>query len=156
MGLAAALGLGGLAPGRLLAQRPSGAQLEWRVDATAARTPSVQLGAGANVTAGLYARLAALVAAGAAHRDGVTHLAVRGDATARFHFDPFREGRRGLYGLGGVSLLYDPFESWRPRVHVGIGVEGSARGGRVIAAELTLGGGVRLGAVMRRARALGR
>ncbi len=142
--------------GTIQAQRPSGVQGEWRLDATAARTPSLQLGAGANVTAGLYTRLAALLSAGAAHRNGVTHLALRADATARFHFDPFREGRRGLYGLGGVSLLHDPFEAWRPRVHVGVGVEGRPRGRHVMAAELALGGGVRLGVAVRRTRPLGR
>lgn len=152
----AAILLLGAAPHALQAQRPSGWQGEWRVDATAARTPSLQLGAGANVPAGLYARLAGALSAGPARRGGVTHLAWRADATARFHFDPFREGRRGVYGLGGVSLLHDPFEAWRPRVHAGVGVEGPRRGRHVVAAELTLGGGVRLGVVVRRARALGR
>lgn len=145
-----------LAPRAVAAQRPTGVQGEWRVDATAERTPTLQLGAGANVPAGLYARLAGTLAAGPARRDGVTHLAWRADASARFHFDPFREGRGGLYALGGMSLLHDPVERWRPRVHVGVGVEGPLRGRHVLAAELTLGGGLRASAVLRRARTLGR
>jgi hypothetical protein len=138
------------------AQRPTGRQFEGRLDAIAAHTPSLQGGGGFNIPAGLYVRLGATVAGGLSHRDGVTHAAARGDVIARFLLDPYREFPLGLYGLGGVSVMYDPFEQWRPRVVVGLGIESRARHGRTVAAELALGGGVRLGVVVRRARRLGR
>lgn len=138
------------------AQAPRGAQVEGRLDAIAARTPTLQAGVGGNVPAGLYVRLAATAAAGLAVRDGATRGAARADLAARFHLDPFRESRFGLYGLAGLSAMGDGFEGWRPRVLVGLGLESRPRGGRVLAGELALGGGVRAAVVLRRARARGR
>jgi hypothetical protein len=109
-----------------------------------------------NVPIGLYVRLESTLAGGLATRDGITRGAARGDAVARFVLDPLRETRRGLYGIGGVSLMYDGFERWRPRLVAGIGLEGRERHGRVMALELALGGGARLGFVVRRARPRGR
>lgn len=139
-----------------LAQRPTGRQLELRADLIAARTTSAQVGVGVNVPAGLYVRVGATAAVGAAHRFGELRTAARGDLVARFLFDPFREVPLGLYGMGGVSAMYDPFERWRPRVVVGMGVEGRVRGRRVLAGEIALGGGVRASLVVRRARTSGR
>jgi len=138
------------------AQRPAGVQWEGRVDAIGARTPALQLGVGANVAAGLYVRVGGGLAAGLAYRDREARGAARADVTARFHLDPFRESRIGLYGLGGVSAMYDGFEHWRPRVVAGLGVESRARKRTLLAAELSLGGGVRAAFVLRRARGFGR
>ena len=138
------------------AQRPSGAQGELRLDVIAASTPSVQIGAGVNVPAGLYVRLGGTVAAGFANRDGTTHGAARGEVIARFLLDPFAESPHALYGLGGISAMVDPFEQWRPRVVVGLGIESRVRNRRAVAAELSLGGGVRLGFAIRRGRTFGR
>lgn len=140
----------------LAAQRPTGRQFEGRVDLVAADTPSLQLGLGLNVPAGIHVRVAAIVAGGVAHRDDVTHGAARADLVARFLLDPYREFPLGLYGLAGLSAMHDPFERWRPRVMVGVGVESRVRSGRAIAAELSLGGGVRMGVAVRRARRSGR
>lgn len=140
----------------LLAQRPVGRQFEGRVDLIAADTPSLQAGLGLNIPAGIYVRMGATIAGGVAHRDAVTHGAARGDVVARFLLDPYREFPLGLYGLGGLSAMYDPFEGWRPRVVAGVGLESRVRRGRAIAAELALGGGVRLGVAVRRARRSGR
>ncbi len=145
-----------LAPVCASAQRPTGIQYEARLDAIAARTPSLQLGGGLNVPAALYVRLGATVAGGIAHRDGVTHGAARGEVIARFLLDPFAEFPLALYGLGGLSAMVDPFEHTRPRVVVGLGIESRVRNRRAIAAELSLGGGIRLGAVVRRGRRFGR
>ncbi len=139
-----------------LAQRPGGRQLEGRVDLIAADTPSLQAGLGLNIPVGIYVRVGATIAGGVAHRDAVTHGAARGDVVARFLLDPYREFPLGLYGLGGLSAMYDPFEGWRPRVVVGLGLESRVRRGRAIAAEVALGGGVRFGVAVRRARRTGR
>lgn len=140
----------------VLAQRPVGRQLEGRVDLIAADTPALQVGIGLNIPAGIYVRMGATIAGGVAHRDVVTHGAARGDIVARFLLDPYREFPLALYGLGGLSAMYDPFEGWRPRVVVGVGLESRVRRGRAIAAEMALGGGVRLGVAVRRARRSGR
>ncbi|HEX4934802.1 MAG TPA: hypothetical protein VFV33_16545 [Gemmatimonadaceae bacterium] len=152
----AAAALGAIAPRRAAAQRPSGRQFEARLDAIAASTPALQLGAGVNIPAGLYVRLGATAAGGLAHRDGVTHGSARAEVIARFLLDPFNEFPLALYGLGGLSAMVDPFEEWRPRVVVGLGLESRVRNRRAIAAELSVGGGVRIGAVIRRGRRLGR
>jgi len=143
-------------PCRSGAQRPAGTQVEGRVDAIAATTPSLQLGAGFNVPAGLYVRLGTSVAAGVAHRNGVTHAAGRGEAVARFLLDPYAEYPLALYGVAGISIMHDPFEHTRPRVLVGVGIESRVRDRRAVAAEVALGGGVRVGLAIRRGRRTGR
>lgn len=136
----------------LSAQRLAGPQPELRLDAIGSRAATVQLGAGANIPAGLYARIGVTGAIGRAWRGGEGHAAGRIDLTTRFLFDPFREARYGLYGIGGVSAMYDGVEQWRSRVVVGLGVEGRPSHGLVGALELALGGGVRAGLVVRRPR----
>ncbi len=138
------------------AQRPTGAQVGVRLDAIGSRAATAQGGFTVNAVAGLYIRLEGTVAGGWAWHHGSTYGAFRTDAAARFALDPFRESKHAFYGLGGLSLMYDGLERWRPRLLAGFGIEGPARHGRVIAAELALGGGARLGIVVRRARASGR
>ncbi|MCC6928021.1 MAG: hypothetical protein IT359_03410 [Gemmatimonadaceae bacterium] len=145
-----------LFPALAHAQRPTGTQFEARLDAIAARTPSLQLGGGFNVPAGLYVRIGGTVAGGIARRNGVTHGAARADVIARFLLDPFAESPIALYGLGGLSAMVDPFEHARPRVVVGLGIESRVRNRRALAAELALGGGVRIAGVIRRGRRAGR
>lgn len=135
---------------------PTGMQWELRLEGIAARTSALQGALAANAPAGRYVRLGALAAAGGAWRDGAQRASARVEGIARFLLDPFRESRLGLYGLGGVSLMYDGFEHSRPNVVVGVGVESTPRHGRLIAAELALGGGVRVALVVRRARRSGR
>ena len=143
-------------PARGRAQLPAGPQVEGRIDAITATTPSLQGGVAVNVPAGLYARLGATLAGGVAWRDGASRGAARADLFARFLLDPFRQSPLGFYGVGGLSAMYDGFESWRPRVLAGIGVESRIRHGRAFGAELALGGGVRLAVFVRSARASGR
>lgn len=146
-----------VAPQHLDAQRVgpprvAGAQPEVRVDALGARAPTLEFGVGANVPAGLYVRLGLLAAGGSAWRRGSSRSAARVDATTRFLLDPFRESRVGLYGVGGVSAMYDGFEKWRARLLVGFGLEGPASHGRISSLEVALGGGLRVGLVVRRSR----
>ena len=138
------------------AQRAVGSQPEFRADVITSRDPTLQIGGGINVPAGIYARVGATVAGGVAVRDRSVRGAARLDAHARFLLDPFGEYPVGVYGMGGISVMYDGFERWRPLVTVGLGLESRARRGHTTAFEIALGGGVRLGVVMRRARATGR
>ncbi|MDP1859369.1 MAG: hypothetical protein Q8K82_11885 [Gemmatimonadaceae bacterium] len=138
------------------AQRAVGSQPEFRADVITSRDPTLQIGGGINVPAGIYARVGLTVAGGVAVRDRSVRSAARLDAHGRFLLDPFREYPVGVYGMGGISVMYDGFERWRPLVTVGLGLESRARRGHTTAFELALGGGVRVGVVMRRARATGR
>ncbi|MEP7382602.1 MAG: hypothetical protein ABI910_13005 [Gemmatimonadota bacterium] len=140
----------------LISLAPSGAQVEVRVDVIGARTTALQAGFALNVPAGRYVRLGGTLAAGTAWHDTRQRASARADGIARFLLDPFRESSLGLYGIGGLSVLYDRFEQTRPRLLVGVGVEGKPRSGHVVAAELALGGGVRASVVLRRARRSGR
>jgi hypothetical protein len=146
----------------LLAARPAAAQVarsvpllpQWeaRVEGTAAREPAAHAGVGLNVRAGYYARLGIAVAVGAARgADDVWRGSQRVDAAARFLLDPFTEERFGLYGGAGVSVRHD--DGYRsPALLLLAGLEGRPRGGVSPAIEVAVGGGVRLGVVLRRTR----
>jgi hypothetical protein len=128
-------------------------QWELRQDLTFASEPGAHLGVGLNVRAGYYARLGAVLAAGAVRRaDDVWIGAPRLDLTARFLLDPFGERTRAFYGGGGVSIVQRAGTEANAVLHLVVGLEG--RQGRIItpAVELGVGGGVRLGVVLRRTR----
>ena len=111
----------------------------------------MQLGAGLIVPAGTYLRTEWVAAAGAARVDDETRMAGRVDGLVRFVIDPFGESRRAVHALGGVSAMYDGVE-WQPRLVAGLGFEGRPRGAVRWAAEVAVGGGVRIGVVARRVR----
>ena len=130
---------------------------EGRVDATAANQPGVHIGAGMNVRAGWYSRLGATLGAGAERgADDAWRASLRADATVRFLLDPFNERRRGLYGGAGLSVRAldegGSLDIKRPVLVLVAGIEGPPRAGRAWAGEVALGGGVRVGVVVRRAR----
>jgi hypothetical protein len=75
---------------------------------------------------------------------------------SRFLLDPFKEFRWGPYLGGGFTALWENGGGWRGRLLVLLGVEGPAHAGWRTSVELGLGGGARLGVVLRRARVNGR
>jgi len=139
-------------PGPAFGQR-SGPQLEVRAEVIAGEPWYALAGAGASVTAGVYTRLGINGAAGVARTDSLTLGAARVDGTLRFLLDPLRQSAVGVYGVAGVSGMYLEGDGWSPRVLLGIGLEGRARGGTISSIEVALGGGTRVSFVMRRARA---
>ncbi len=128
-------------------------QWEVRQDLTFAREPSAHAGAGLNVRTGYYARLGATFNAGAV-RDGrnVWVGTQRLDLTARFLLDPFGERSRAWYGGGGVSIARRPGVPAVTTMQWVIGLEGAQEGKITPAVELGMGGGVRLGVVLRGTR----
>lgn len=126
---------------------------------TTDRGGALLIGGGVNVPAGYYVRigldaaggLRSERASGGAASNGMARL----DLTARFLLDPFAEQRIGWYGGGGLAALHDG-SGWRPYLTLVAGREGPTAGRWRSALELSVGGGVRLGAVLRRARANGR
>jgi hypothetical protein len=123
---------------------------EGRLDGFVSSRSSVQAGGGIGFHSGNYVRLL-LLAAGGTTLDSSRTAIGRGEVLARFLLDPFAESTYGLYGFGGLgaTLLENHIE---PRIILGLGIEGPRRGGRAVAAELGLGGGVRLGLAIRSAR----
>lgn len=121
---------------------------EARLDGIIARVGAVQLGVGGTTVAGSYVRIGMDAALGFS-RHG---LSGRIDGLARFHFDPFRQSRWAPYGGGGVSGRFDKEEKARAYLLVFLGIDGPVSGSIRPSFELGLGGGVRVGMILRQAR----
>jgi hypothetical protein len=127
-------------------------QTEVRADGIIARTSSVEAGYGLSVPAGIYVRtgFVAGVGAGAHGAEGRT------DFVARFSMDPFRQSSWAPYGGAGLSGRYRHSADGASRGYllVFLGLEGPLASGKaagwVPAFELGLGGGARVGFVLRR------
>jgi len=121
---------------------------EVRLDGIISRVSAAQLGVGLMTTAGYYVRLGGDGALGFS-RHG---LSGRIDGLARFHFDPFRQSRWAPYGGGGISGRFDKGEKGRAYLLVFFGMDGPVSGGIAPSFELGLGGGGRIGVILRQAR----
>jgi hypothetical protein len=136
-------------------------QPELRLDVIAGQQPAVQLGAGAQLPMGYYVRVGLVGAVGVATGGRTAligsadappgRLDGRADLLVRFLLDPFRQSAYGLSVGGGLSARAEPGDRVRPRLLVAADLEGrrSTRG-LVPAIQLGLGGGVRIGVVLRR------
>ena len=149
--VAATLGLATL-PGVLAAQVQQAIQSELRLDAIFAHTSAVQAAYGFTVPAGVYVR-SGLVAGIGVGRHGVEG---RTDLIARFSLDPFRQSRWAPYAGAGLSGRYRSELDGGSRAYllVFVGFEGplplGGTSGWVPALELGLGGGGRVGVIMRK------
>ena len=127
---------------------------EARVDYLGPNPKSVQAGLGVNIPLGMYVRLAIVGAGGASWQDGESGASARGDVIARFSFDPFRERRWGLSAGGGLSVRYDESlaasgDRWRALIAIVLDLEGPLVGPVTPALQVGLGGGVRVGLILR-------
>jgi hypothetical protein len=123
--------------------------LEYRADAIGGRQTAAEGGVGLTIPAGLYVRVAAIGALGSAWRDGRATLAGRTDVIARFLLDPLRQMPVALSAGGGISVPYQRGREVRPYLTAVIDLEGRRRGRFTPALQLGLGGGTRLGIVLR-------
>ena len=130
-------------------------QAEWRADALSGPPFALQLGAGLNIPVGYYVRVGLTAAGGVAWRGNTSAGSARVDLTTRYLLDPFGELHWGAYGGAGVSARVDDGDARTYLLIVG-GVEGPASHGWRPSIEAGLGGGARLGIVLRRARKNGR
>ena len=121
--------------------------IEARIDAIAASTSAIQAGIGLTTVAGTYVRTGIVAAVGAS-KNGVSG---RADAFARFHLDPFRESNWAPYGGAGLSTRMEQGERTRAYVLVFAGIDGPIRNGLTTSIEAGLGGGGRIGIIVRRA-----
>jgi hypothetical protein len=132
------------------AQNESPVRAEARVDAIFARARLFQAGFGLGFRTGYNVRMHFAAAGGVALKDGEQKGSARADGTLRLLLDPFGESPIGLSIGGGLSVLYDGFEKTRPVGVIVLGLEGNPRAPLVWSSELALGGGARVGVILRR------
>jgi hypothetical protein len=118
---------------------------EARIDAIVSRTSAVHAGAGVTTSLGTYLRSGVDAAAGFS-RDGMSG---RIDAVNRFHLDPFREHRWAPYAGGGLTARFDEGHRSRVFLLLVIGADGPAARGIATSLEVGLGGGGRIGLIVR-------
>ena len=124
---------------------------ELRADViTRSSRTSIQLGGGFQFPVGYYVRIGVDAAAGVDVGGSTTQRSERADLLARFLFDPFRQQRWGVSAGGGISLLAGQGDSVHPLLLAAVDVEGPrSDGGLEPAFQVGLGGGIRLGAILR-------
>jgi hypothetical protein len=122
---------------------------EARIDAIFARATLLHAGLGVGFRTGYNVRTHFVGAGGFAFKDGATEPSARADATLRLLLDPFGENPFGLSIGGGLTLLYDGFDDTRALGMIVVGLEGAPRAPIVWAVEVGLGGGARVGVVLR-------
>ena len=123
---------------------------ELRADVAIGDVTAGHIAAGFHVNSGTYFRLAILAGAGRAWIDDEVGESYRLELQGRFHLDPFRNVRYGVYGIGGVAVGYDPFADWQSRLVAGAGIELAAHGHATWAIETAFAGGFRVSVVTRR------
>ena len=127
-------------------------QSEVRLDGMFARTSGVEAAYGFTVPVGIYVR-SGIVAGVGVGRHGAEG---RTDFISRFSFDPFRQTRWAPYAGAGLSGRYRSELDGGARAYllVFLGVEGplplGELSGWVPALEVGLGGGARVGLILRR------
>lgn len=139
-------------PAHLGAQEPARRRVlpELRADVVTGDVVTGQVAAGVHITSGTYFRIALLAGVGAAWDENERGDSFRLEAQGRFHLDPLRTTRFGLYGIGGVMVGHDPFKDWQSRMVVGVGAELPAYARATLAVEAALAGGFRVSVATRR------
>ena len=135
-----------------------GVQPAIRADLVLGHPSAVQAGVGLEIPAGAYVRVGAGVAAGlrTGPADG-SPLGGRVDLLGRFLLDPYRQSRYGFSAGAGLSARIERGQRTTPLLLVALDVEEHYRGDAwVRALQLGLGGGVRVGVVLRRAEGAAR
>ena len=123
---------------------------EVRADVVAGDVVTAQLSAGVHVTSGTYFRIATFGGYGRAWDEDTQGPSYRLEVQGRFHLDPLRSTRFGLYGIGGITTTHDPFDDWQSRMVLGAGVELPAYARATLALEVALAGGLRVSLAARR------
>jgi hypothetical protein len=126
---------------------PPETSVEGRVDAIIGHETVAQAGVGLSFWAGTYTRLGIVGAIGG----GSDGLSGRIDGFGRFHLDPFRESHWAPYGGAGLSTRFDTEYQPRAFLLVFAGVDGPVRHGLTTSFEAGLGGGARIGVIIRQA-----
>ncbi|MDA1080658.1 MAG: hypothetical protein O2973_03120 [Gemmatimonadetes bacterium] len=113
------------------------------------------VGAGANVPAGYYVRVAGSTAVGVGRRADQAPL-VRAQVVGRFLIDPFRQRRTGPYVGGGLVGNWRSADHGRVALLFVAGLELPSRLGWEPGVELAVGSGITIAFVARHSRRAGR
>lgn len=131
-------------------------RLEWRLDELVAHRAATQAGMGVMIPAGVYVRFGVVAAAGVVTGGAQpVGASARVDAVGRFLLDPLAEHAWGPYLAGGATYRADARDRGRAYLLAMVGVEGPRHGRIVPAIEAGIGGGVRVGVVLRRGQVTG-
>lgn len=130
-------------------------QPELRMEAVAGPSAGVLVGAGVNVPAGLYVRVASSLTVGR-ETGAMSRDIGRLEVTSRFLTDPFREGRWNAYGGAGAGVAFRGGERGRGFMSLAAGLDFPGRTGWCPSLELGVGDGLRLTMGFRPARRTGR
>ncbi len=120
--------------------------IEGRIDGIAANPPAIHAGAGFTIPLGNYVRSGIDGAIGASEHG----ISGRVDIVNRFHVDPFRQHRWAPYAGGGLTARFDENRSRRLYLLIFLGIDGPASRGIGTSFEAGLGGGARLGVIIRK------
>ena len=155
--LAAALLLApGMAASESEAQAPQNrgpiVRVEARADAFFARVDAYHAGLAASTDLGSYVRLDAIIAGGVARAGFGSGASGRAEVIGRFLLDPFRQSRWGVYGGGGLIARADEGAGTRGYLTLLVGAELPRAGSLTPAIEVGIGGGTRVGLVLRGTR----
>lgn len=121
-----------------------------RADGIIARGTSEHLGGGVEIPLDAYTREGIYVEGGTTERDGSVVPSGRVDLFTRFLLDPYRQVRWGFSLGGGLTVpVNESRNPTRPNVAVVLDLEGPQTGRFSPAVQLGLGGGARLGVVLR-------
>jgi hypothetical protein len=122
----------------------------WRGDVIVANGASEHAGAGVEIPLDIYVREGVYAEGGATERDGTVVPSGRVDVLTRFLLDPYRQARWGFSLGGGLTVpLNESRNPTRPYVAIVMDFEGPRTGAVTPAVQLGLGGGARLGLVLR-------
>jgi hypothetical protein len=128
---------------------------EVRLDYLGRNPDAVHAGVGLDLAVGTYLRVELVGAGGPSWDAGRGGASARADLLARFSFDPFRERKWGLSAGGGLSMRYDELspsdDRWRALIAIVLDLEGPVAGPVTPALQVGLGGGTRIGLVLRAA-----
>ncbi len=138
------------------AAAPLEPKAEFHAAAVLSPRANPMVGLGVNVRAGWYSRVGLAALVGAAGSGGDWQLRQRLEGTARFLFDPYAQADHGFYAGAGLGVERAEGGQMQALLLAVVGVEGKAEGRVVPAIELTVGGGARLGIVLRGRRGQGR
>ena len=123
--------------------------IEGRADVIVSKSTAAHAGLGFTVKTGTYLRSGFDAGLGAS-RDGISG---RLDFVNRFHLDPFRQFKWAPYAGGGLSARFDDNRKNRVYLLLLLGIDGPAKHGLGTSIEAGLGGGGRIGMIIRRAAA---
>ena len=123
--------------------------LEARIDGIVKGPAAVHAAAGFTVPVGTYVRSGIDAGIGSSENG----ISGRLDIFARFHLDPLRQHKWAPYAGGGLTARFDDNRTNRYYLLVVAGIDGPASRGIAPSIEAGLGGGGRIGVMIRRAAA---